>query len=414
MRRDRSPRTEHRARRWILACTILAAFAPAARAQGRLFDYLDNHTSIMLLVDPDTGIIEDANKAAAEFYGYPAETLRGMSITRINVLSPEEIQAEMRAAAAQRRNYFVFPHRPADGTIRTVEVYSSPVFAPAYGRQLLLSIIHDITGKSVPEAEMDAYRIRLNSLVETRARELVEARSMNAVLAAAAIVASLTGLALYLGIRGQRRAADAVRAALEDRNKLFAELQHRVKNSFATIASLIHIDRSRTEDAAVRSALEILGGRVETLSALYRLMHEGRRDGEIDLPEYLMEIARSISSAIGAGGPRLEYESRIEHLVWDAKGASSLGLILNELVTNAYKYAPQGDSGAVRVRLERIDEDLLLMVSNPGGPLPEGFAPGRGSGFGLLMITELVRQFKGSLEVRSLNGRVEFSVRVPV
>lgn len=413
MKRDESPKMRRPGARGILFWIILAALAPGAFSQTRLFDYLDNHTSVMLLVDPDTGIIEDANKAAAEFYGYPADTLRGMPITRINVLSSPEIQAEMRAAASQRRNYFVFPHRRADGTIRTVEVYSSPVTAPAYGRPLLLSIIHDITGKSVPEAEMDAYRIRLNSLVETRAREVVEARSMNIVLAAAAIVASLTGLALYLGVRSQRRAAETVQAALEDRNKLFAELQHRVKNSFATIVSLIHIDQSRAEDPAVRSALETLGGRVETLSALYRLMHEGRRDEEIDLPEYLMEIARSISSAMGAGGPRLEFDNRIEHLVWGAKGASSLGLILNELVTNAYKYAPEGNPGAVRIRLERIDEDLLLLVSNPGGPLPEGFTPGRGSGFGLLMITELVRQFQGSLDVRSSNGRVEFSVRIP-
>lgn len=397
----------------LLVMLILILFPSSALAQARLFDYVDNHTSIMMLVDPDTGIIMDANKAASAFYGYPQEVLRGMSITRINVLSPEEIRAEMQAAAAQRRNYFVFPHRIADGSIRTVEVYSSPVVAPADGRRILLSIVHDITGKSVPEAEMDAYRVRLNALVETRARELVEARSMNAILAAAAILASLAGVILYFGVRNQRRSEAAIRAALEERNNLFAELQHRVKNSFAAIASLIHIEQSRTREESVRSALGTLGGRVDTLAALYRLMHEGRMDGRVDLPSYLREIVGSLSAAIEGAAPRLEMECGISELAWDAKRASNLGLILNELVTNAYKHSPAGETGSIRVTLERCGPDLRLSVSNPGDPLPTGFEPGTGSGFGLLMVRELVRQFEGSLGFDSSGGRVDFTIRVP-
>ena len=412
MSRPEHPKTGGLALR-LLSVLILVCIPIPTRGQTRLFEYLDDHTSIMLLVDPETGIIADANKAAAEFYGYPRETLRGMSITLINVLKPEEIQAEMRAAVEQKRDYFVFPHRIADGTIRTVEVYSSPVTAPAYGRQLLLSIIHDITGKSVPEAEMDAYRVRLNSLVETRARELVEARSMNAVLTAAAIVASLIGLALYLGVRSQRRFASETRAALEERNKLFAELQHRVKNSFAAIASLIHIEQSRANNEAVQSALETLGGRVETLAALYRLMHEGRTDGRVDLSRYLREIVDSLAALSGNVGPQLEMDCGIRELAWDAKRASNLGLILNELVTNAYKHSPVEESAAIRVILESLGPDLRLTISNPGNPLPKDFEPGTGNGFGLLMVTELVRQFEGSLEFGYSGGRVTVSVRVP-
>ncbi len=394
---------------------VLLAVVPLTPAlgQARLFDYMEDHTAVMLLVDPDTGIIRDANKSAVEFYGYPVDVLKGMNINRINALPPEEIRSELQKAAEQKRNYFVFPHRLAGGEIRTVEVYASPVFAPLYGKKLVLSIIHEITGKSVPEEEMDAYRVRLNSLVEQRARELFLSRSMNLVLFAVAVIACLTGVQLFFLVRGQRRAAKAAQAALEERTKLFAELQHRVKNSFATIASIIHIETSRTTDEGVRSALETLGGRVDTLSALYRLMYEGRGDDEIDLPEYLREITMCVSSAIGNPGMPPAFKSSVDSLLRDAKRASNLGLILNELVTNAYKHSPKDGYGPVRARFERTEGQLTLTVSNPGNPLPEGFSPGEGSGFGLLMVRELVRQLKGDLTFASAGGRVEFSVRVP-
>jgi PAS domain S-box-containing protein len=77
------------------------------------------------------------------FYGYPRDTLLGMKIFDINQLLPNEVRRKMTAAGQQRHTYFVFPHRLANGEVRQVEVYSSPI--EIEGRQVLLSIIHDIT-----------------------------------------------------------------------------------------------------------------------------------------------------------------------------------------------------------------------------------------------------------------------------
>ena len=102
-----------------------------------------HHTAMMLLVSPSDGAIAEANDAAVRFYGYPRDTLLGMKIFDINQLPPEEVRRKMTAVGQQRHTYFVFPHRLATGEIRQVEVYSSPIEMD--GRQLLLSIIHDIT-----------------------------------------------------------------------------------------------------------------------------------------------------------------------------------------------------------------------------------------------------------------------------
>ena len=104
---------------------------------------LKQHSSIMLMIDPVTGKIVDANASASRFYGYPMETLLNMNIAQINTLPPNEIAAERTRAKDENRNYFIFPHRLAGGEVRMVEVHSSPI--QTEGQTLLCSIVHDIT-----------------------------------------------------------------------------------------------------------------------------------------------------------------------------------------------------------------------------------------------------------------------------
>ncbi|MEZ4366697.1 MAG: PAS domain S-box protein [Kofleriaceae bacterium] len=107
------------------------------------------NSAIKLLIDPATGAIVDANRAAVEFYGWSLETMRRMRVSDINTLTLDELRAEMRAAASGRRGYFRFRHRVASGQVRHVEVHSGPVALD--DRQLLLSIIHDVTERDALE-----------------------------------------------------------------------------------------------------------------------------------------------------------------------------------------------------------------------------------------------------------------------
>ena len=124
------------------------------RASERRFRAMfEAHSAPMLLIEPQSGNIEEANAAAADFYGYSIGELTGMAIQQINRLSPSEVAAERRRARAQNRNHFEFEHELASGAIRTVEVHSSPIEVD--GQELLFSIIHDITERKRRQREYE-------------------------------------------------------------------------------------------------------------------------------------------------------------------------------------------------------------------------------------------------------------------
>lgn len=118
----------------------------------RLQSMFAAHTAVLLMIEPHSGRIVDANPSACAFYGYPREELLALRIQDINVLPPDEVERLRLAALSQGRRYFLFPHRLKNGEIRWVDVYSSPVDDAA--GPLLFSIIFDAT-------EREQYRTSL-------------------------------------------------------------------------------------------------------------------------------------------------------------------------------------------------------------------------------------------------------------
>ncbi|NTV60999.1 MAG: PAS domain S-box protein [Chlorobiaceae bacterium] len=103
------------------------------------------HAAAMMIIDPDSGRIVDANRSAADFYGWPKERLRTMFIQEINTLPPGEVIQAMETTRSSRQCYYRFRHRHADGSLRDVDVFSSSIRIEQ--KELLYSIIHDVTNK---------------------------------------------------------------------------------------------------------------------------------------------------------------------------------------------------------------------------------------------------------------------------
>ena len=121
-------------------------------SEARYRSIFENSRSVMLISDPASTAIVDANPAAADFYGWTLEQLRQMQLHRINTLSTEQIAEEMRQAKLRNKYYFTFKHRLASGEIRDVEVFSGPISSE--GKELLFSIVHDITDRKRVEESL--------------------------------------------------------------------------------------------------------------------------------------------------------------------------------------------------------------------------------------------------------------------
>jgi diguanylate cyclase (GGDEF)-like protein/PAS domain S-box-containing protein len=141
------------------------SFERTLREREELYHTLfeDNH-AVMLLVDPATGTIVDANGAAVRFYGYSRERLMLMRMSDLEALPQDEIFDEMRRASAERRSFFRFRHRLGNGEIRDVEVYTAPI--NVRDRNLLYSLVHDVTERRRAEEALRDAEIRYRTLVE--------------------------------------------------------------------------------------------------------------------------------------------------------------------------------------------------------------------------------------------------------
>ena len=211
-------------------------------------------------------------------------------------------------------------------------------------------------------------------------------------------------------ITDRKKAEEELVLALEEKQALLSEIQHRVKNSLTMIASLTTLEEERSESQETKTAMGTLRGRILSLSNLYAMMFASGEMREVRLDRYLEEIARSLLRA-NSGGVNIEFQPHLEGVLIDARRASPLGLIVNELITNALKYAFNGrNAGKLRLSLKNTAGVLELEVADDGGGLPEGFDMDRSAGLGMLLVTLLSRQLGGCLEHRREGNETVFRV----
>jgi PAS domain S-box-containing protein len=153
---------------------VLKQLADMSGKAGALYQSLfENNHSIMLIIDPGSGYIRDANVTACDYYGYSRDEMTNLKIMDINTLSPEQVYEEMQNAKLEKCKYFNFRHRLADGRIRDVEVFSGPVFIN--NEKLLYSIIHDISDRKKIEQEKA-------QLIEKLTKALEEIKKLKGIL----------------------------------------------------------------------------------------------------------------------------------------------------------------------------------------------------------------------------------------
>jgi two-component system, sensor histidine kinase PdtaS len=188
----------------------------------------------------------------------------------------------------------------------------------------------------------------------------------------------IVGTCLVFIAEGFHRALDASYAAQRATTLLLDEMSHRVKNKFAIVSSIITLQARRSSPDA-RQALEEIARRVNLIATVHDYLQLSRHDGVIDMSEYLPRLCTSLKEAIMSPGA-VSLTATAEPINLPPDKALTIGLLANELVTNAVKYAFEGGGqGLVAVKLQTEGPIVVLTVQDNGRGYPVNAVSGLGS-----------------------------------
>lgn len=196
-------------------------------------------------------------------------------------------------------------------------------------------------------------------------------------------------------------AVSELRRAESEKSLLLDELVHRTRNDLMMVASVLTVQARRHADPQVRSELESAVSRVRVISDVQERLRDVGKQGQVELAGYLEALGHSLSQLQQDVRP-IEVHVSAQPATVKASVAMSVGLIANELITNAFKYAfPDGRSGTVQVRLEPAAGGMALSVQDDG----VGCSRAQTGGMGSRLVSLLASQLGGTVErVPSMQG----------
>jgi two-component sensor histidine kinase len=199
---------------------------------------------------------------------------------------------------------------------------------------------------------------------------------------------------------------ERLKESLDEKEVLLKEIHHRVKNNLQIISSLLNLQGHNIADESVKEAVKEGQSRVKSMALIHQTLYQSDRLARIGFQNYLEQLVGFLASSYDVQGIKTSINAY--EITLDIDTAIPLGLIVNELVSNAFKYAFDGsDQGTIEVSITDLEKDgYLLTVADNGKGLPADLDISKSKSLGLKLVNILTRQLKGRLTVKSENGTI--------
>lgn len=200
--------------------------------------------------------------------------------------------------------------------------------------------------------------------------------------------------------------------SVEEKEALLGEIHHRVKNNLSLILGLIEMQAAYSEDGYFKKQLSEIRSRILAMALIHDKMYKSSTFAKIELKDYLTDLVTSISKFFSRETV-VKINLDLDSVQISSKTVVPLALLVNEIVTNAYKYAfSRTENGELSVRLKQLDNEIELVISDNGPGLAEGDAVKKGKTLGFKLFGLFVKQLKGSYDLDGSEG-LRFMVRFP-
>lgn len=208
---------------------------------------------------------------------------------------------------------------------------------------------------------------------------------------------------ILIDVTVRKDAERALKATLDIQDTLLMEIHHRIKNNLQAVLSVLELGIQKSDNPLAAAVIRESQTRINTMSLVHERLYRSDNPREVDLKPYVEELVRNIARIFNREGSAIGLNVDVQELKLNSETAVSCGLIINELVTNVFKYAYQdGRMGTMTLRLGEQEEGLYsLTVSDDGEGMPSKCQEGT---MGLSIVESLARQLDGSLEIVSNGG----------
>ncbi len=265
-----------------------------------------------------------------------------------------------------------------------------------------------------PAEELDAARKLSNSNESFEVTSVRKAKSGNLVdvlIYGVPVIVDGKTIAiygLYVDITDQKKAEAKLKGSLKEKEVLLAEIHHRVKNNLAVITGLLELQSHSTENDDVREALKDSQMRINTMALIHEKLYQNETLSRIDFSRYIHELVDVIDKSHRNRSRPIELGLELEEIEFTITQAIPCGLMLNEILTNCYKHAFNGDysvNASIRISLKLSENGSVnLHVKDNGTGLPDDFDKLGKYSLGLTLIKTLSRQIDADITVNGESG----------
>lgn len=194
--------------------------------------------------------------------------------------------------------------------------------------------------------------------------------------------------------------------SLSEKEVLLSEIHHRVKNNMQIISSLLSLQAGTIKDNKVKSLLKVSNQRIKVMARIHEMLYSTSDFSRINYSVYVKSLVRDLSHANANGNTKILMNIDIDDIFLNGDTAIPLGLIINELVTNSFKYAFKNRSeGAITIKITKQKKKKYNMtVSDDGVGIPKDIDLKKPPSLGLTLVNILVNQLHGKIEMKNKPG----------